>query len=138
MKFSQMALLIVVSSGLCGSAMANFFHNPNTNTNLNVGSAPSPTPEDLQAAEGRLASRSDFDLTELLGKPVYGKDRSYLGSVSDVDPDRNLAAVRIASNQAVAVSGRALINDGPRVLAPSLTASDIASMPRIPESELAR
>jgi hypothetical protein len=72
----------------------------------------------------------------MLGKPVFGKDREYLGSISDVDTDRNLAAVRVAQNEAVALPARDLIDDGSRVIAPRVSKPELLAMPRIPESEL--
>jgi hypothetical protein len=133
-----MKLLIPVVAGAlcCGVASANYFHNPGTNTQLNVGSAPSPSPDDLHRAEGALEHRADINLRAMLGKPVFGKDREYLGSISDIDTDRNLAAVRVAQNEAVALPARDLIDDGSRVIAPTVSKPELLAMPRIPESEL--
>ena len=136
MRLSRVIIPVLLCVGICGTATANYFHNPNNNTSLNVGSAPSPTPDDLRLAEGRLAPRGYGDLRALLGKPVFGKDRGYLGSVSDVDSERGLVAVRIRRDEAVALSGKSLIDDGRRVLAPSISRAEFVAMPRIPESEL--
>jgi hypothetical protein len=135
MMRSKALITLVVATGLAAPAFANYFHDPNANINLNIGSAPNPTPEDLRAAEGR-PNRGPIDLKALLGKPVYGGDGMFVGAISDVDTDRDLAAVRIAQNEAVALPGKSLIDDGARVFAPNVTKAQVLSMPRIPEAEL--
>jgi hypothetical protein len=134
---AKVLVTLVVAAGLSTPAYANYFHDSNSNTNLNIGSTPNPTPDDIRAAEGRQ-SRGPIDLKALLGKPVYGADGIFVGVVSDVDSERDLAAVRIAQNDAVALPGKSLIDDGRRVFAPNVTKAQVQSMPRIPQSELGR
>lgn len=127
--------LLAVQVALAGSAQANFFHNQDANTNRNVGSAPSPTPEEVRYARGQVGKAQIGDIMELVGRTVYGGNSEDLGTITDVDPGRNLVALRLPDGSHVALSINAIYDDGRRVFAPAVGRADLAVMPRIPANE---
>jgi hypothetical protein len=111
--------------------------NKDANISRSVGSTPSPTPDGIRIPEGRVGQERKVELVSLIGRPVFSQD-GYLGTVTDVDTDRNFVAVRSADDRAVALSPRNIYYDRQRVLAPSISKSEFEAMPAISDSEFTK
>jgi hypothetical protein len=148
-----MASLLLLSAACIGPAHANWFSNPYTNTNLNVGSAPNPTPQDLRAigdssyAAPRVLhsaiapvqpsgvayqvpehDMSSDEMFRLEGKTVFGDRDMRLGYILAVDHGSKMAELQTPGGVAVAMPVALLRDTGHRIVAPTLSSSDVMAM----------
>jgi hypothetical protein len=73
-------------------AAAKFFHDKDVTLTL---SAALPAPAEVQYARSRIGVDHIGDVLDLIGRPVYGANCENLGTITDVDPQRQLVAVRL-------------------------------------------
>ena len=137
MRKMTLTTLLLLSAVMVTPASANWFSRPNLGIMLNVGSAPNPTPNDLRALYGPAryggvyptSARISLEtLRAMEGKPVYGENGEELGYILAVDENARLAELQLPSGFAVAVEGQLLINEPDRVIAPTLSYTEIMAM----------
>lgn len=130
------------------SALANYFHNPNTHMNLNIGSAPNPTPADLRAigdASYTMDARKDpgaasagrNELRNLKGKMVSGPMGENLGVVAATDDIDKVVLVETPMGSHVVISAQLLSDEGPKLVALTITPMRLAGMGRAQKGEVA-
>jgi hypothetical protein len=123
-------------------ASANWFSNPRANTSMNVGSAPSPTPEQLRAIgdsdytpysyRDRFESRDDFGArsSPLEGRTVFGANGERLGYILAADSATGDVELQTPGGIGVVMPASLLNDEGPRVIAPTISRADVMDMAR--------
>jgi hypothetical protein len=149
MKTAKTMMSLLLLSAVCVSpASANWFSNPRTGTMLNIGSAPNPTPADLRRIgdsqssnrTGLAAPQERFvepvayhvdtnaELTRMEGKTVFGAHGAKLGWIVTVNHAERLAEVQTPGGIALAMPVGLFMDNGNRVLAPTISPLDMMAM----------
>lgn len=132
MKKRALITLLLASAVMITPASANWFARPQVGLNLNVGSAPNPTPGDLRALYGPerygLYRVGADVLRDMQGKIVFGERGEELGIVTSVDVSARLAFIRMPTGESVAVDAGFLVNEADRVVAPTLSMTELRAL----------
>jgi hypothetical protein len=128
-KSALMMCLLMSAAAFAAPASANWFARPGAGINLNVGSAPNPTPADLRALYGpsryAYAVITPEVLRDMEGKAVYGENGEMLGVIATVDLTAGLVALHTTNGKAVALDADLLVNQRDRVIAPTLSMTEV-------------
>jgi len=132
-----MMSLLLLSAVCVTPAAANWFSRPDAGINLNVGSAPSPTPNDLRIIEGYAGPPAIVrqvvtieDMRDMEGKTVFGDNGEMLGYILAVDEGARMMEVQLPSGVGVAVGADLFLNEPDRVMAPTLSQTEMLAMAR--------
>jgi hypothetical protein len=128
MRTRQLLITGLLVAACASPAAANYFSNPATNTMLNVGSAPSPTPEQLRLIGDSYLVGPRAELSDMVGKDVYGKNREFLGKIRSVDEVGLMADMQLPTGVVITIATADLVDRNDRVIAPNMSRGDVIAL----------
>src|SRR5215472_11641942 len=121
MKTRNWMAVGLLAAACASPAAANYFSNPATNRMLNVGSAPSPTPDQLRLIGDSYLVGPRAELSDMVGKNVYGKNREFLGTIRAVDEAGQMADMQLPTGVVITIATADLVDRNDRVIAPNMS-----------------
>ena len=128
MRTRQLLITGLLLAAFASPAAANYFSNPASGTMLNVGSAPSPTPDQLRLIGDSYLVGPKANLSDMVGKNVYGKNREFLGTIRSVDEENRIADMQLPTGVVISIAFVDLVDQNDRVLAPSMSRGDVIAL----------